>query len=326
MPPGGTGIRVPSRRGDAPIWANTMFYQPSSPLAAIRKLVPKAVVDFDGGSYLSTAVTLAHDADVAIVFATQWMTEGADAPDFSLPDGQDALISAIAAANPNTIVVLETGGPVAMPWLSRVRGVIEAWYPGARGGEAIANILFGETNPSGKLPITFPQNVAQLPRPKIPGFGLPPNSKIDVNYDIEGADVGYRWFARKGLKPLFAFGLGLSYTSFTISDFSAQGGKTVSASFKLANNGTRDGAETAQLYLLDAGKKKEERLLGFAKADLKSGEDRTLTISADRRLLANYDEGAHRWRIDAGNYKVGLGTSSEDIKSTATITLDGDLF
>ncbi|HXZ67111.1 MAG TPA: glycoside hydrolase family 3 C-terminal domain-containing protein, partial [Alphaproteobacteria bacterium] len=263
--------------------------------------------------------------DVAIVFATQWMTEGADAPDLSLPDGQDELISAVAAANPNTIVVLETGGPVAMPWLGQVKGVIEAWYPGARGGEAIADILFGVSNPSGRLPITFPRSVEQLPRPQIPGLGLPFGSKVDVNYNIEGADVGYRWFARQGLKPAFPFGFGLSYTSFALSDLAAQGGKTMTATFKVSNTGAREGAEVAQLYLLSPNKRRQ-RLVGFAKVDLKPGESKSLTIEADRRLLANYDEAAHKWRINAGTYKLGLGNSSENIEATAEVVLEPALF
>jgi len=325
LPPGGTEIRVPSRRGDAPAWASTMIYQPSSPVAAMRKLAPNAAIDFDGGAYNSAASKLARGTDVAIVCATQWMTEGADAPDLSLPDGQDELISAVAAANPNTIVVLETGGPVAMPWLGQVKGVIEAWYPGARGGEAIADILFGVSNPSGRLPITFPRSVEQLPRPQIPGLGLPFGSKVDVNYNIEGADVGYRWFARQGLKPAFPFGFGLSYTSFALSDLTAQGGKTMTATFKVSNTGAREGAEVAQLYLLSPNKRRQ-RLVGFAKVDLKPGESKSLTIEADRRLLANYDEAAHKWRINAGTYKLGLGNSSENIEATAEVVLEPALF
>ena len=140
---------------------------------------------------------MAKTCDVAIVFVTQWMLEGADAPDLNLPDGQDALIAAVAAANPHTVVVLETGGPVAMPWLARVPAVMEAWYPGARGGEAIVDALFGRTDPAGRLPITFPAALAQLPRPAIPGFGQAEGTKIVVDY-MEGANVGYRWFSAQG--------------------------------------------------------------------------------------------------------------------------------
>jgi len=131
-------------------------YHPSSPLEAIRARASSAQVRFNNGRYASEAAALARVSDVVLVFATQWMTEGADAPDLSLPSGQDTLIDTIASANPNTVVVLETGGPVTMPWIDKVNAVIAAWYPGCRGGEAIAAVLFGEVNPSGRLPISFP--------------------------------------------------------------------------------------------------------------------------------------------------------------------------
>ncbi|MGH8144482.1 MAG: glycoside hydrolase family 3 C-terminal domain-containing protein, partial [Steroidobacteraceae bacterium] len=153
--PGGASVLIPLGGGNS-AFNPAMEFQRSVPLAAIRARVPKAEVRYRNGRYISDAVSAAKRADVAIVFATQWMTEGFDVPDLSLPDGQDALITAVAAANPHTIVVLETGGPVLMPWLDRTAAVIEAWYPGARGAQAIAAVLFGDQNPSGRLPVTFP--------------------------------------------------------------------------------------------------------------------------------------------------------------------------
>ena len=189
------------------------MYHPSSPYRAILKKASGLELAYDNGTYPSSAADLARRADIAIVFATKWMQEGDDAPDLSLPEGQDAMIAAVVAANPRTIVVLETGGPVLMPWLGKAAAVIEAWYPGGQGGAAIADILFGDVNPSGRLPMSFPASLKQLPRPEIPGWRLPANRSFDVHY-AEGADVGYRWFARHRLHPLFPFGAGLSYTHF----------------------------------------------------------------------------------------------------------------
>jgi beta-glucosidase len=183
----------------------TMVFDPSSPVKAIKAKAVGAEVRFIDGAYPAAAAGLAKGADAVVIFATQWMIEGEDVPDLTLPNGQDALIAAVAAANPKTVVVLETGGPVLMPWLSKVGAVVEAWYPGAKGGDVIADLLFGDVNPSGRLPITFPAEPSQLPRPEIPGFGGHDEAQLDVDYDIEGADVGYRWFARK--RDLCAGGL-----------------------------------------------------------------------------------------------------------------------
>ena len=187
--------------GEGPLsFIRRAMYMPSSHLKAIRAGAPQAKVTFDDGRYPSAAADLAKTADVAIVFATQWMMEAYDSPDLSLPSGQDELIAAVAAANPNTIVVLETGGPVAMPWLDRVGAVVEAWYPGIRGGEAIADLLLGKVAPSGRLPITFPASIAQTPHPILPGINVPEGQQFDVDY-AEGSDVGYRWFAKTAAKP-----------------------------------------------------------------------------------------------------------------------------
>jgi beta-glucosidase len=291
-------------------------YHRSVPVQAIKALAPRADVRFRDGRYVSAAVTQARQADIAIVFATQWSGEGFDQPDLSLPRGQDALIAAVAAANPNTIVVLETGGPVLMPWLDKTAAIVQAWYPGARGGEAIAAVLFGETNPSGRLPITFPASEEQLPRAKVDGFdelepdfsGAPPtaDATLAVDYDIEGSDLGYRWNARKGHRALFPFGYGLSYTTFATSGLKTNG---ATASFEVKNTGTRAGATVAQLYLVSRAGETKQRLVGYRRVELDAGEARQVTLTIDPRLLADWRDDA--WRIPAGEYRFALGEHAE---------------
>lgn len=305
---------------------NTMVFDPDPPLAAIRASAPNATVRFDTGRYPSAAAALARWADVAIVLTTQWMAEGADAPDLSLPEGQDALIAAVAAANPHTIVVLETGNPVAMPWLDRVAAVVEAWYPGQRGGHAIADVLFGRVDPSGHLPITFPKALAQEPRPRIPGIEAAAGRQFDVDYRTEGASVGYRWFAREGLEPLFAFGYGLSYTHFAYSGLEVRGGNALSVSFTVTNAGKRSGDAVPQVYLTSAAGRKELRLIGFSRVSLAPGQSRHVTVKADSRLLADFDESVHAWRIQPGDYQVALARSAEDPVATGEAKLSGRVF
>lgn len=304
------------------VWAGFISeqYHRSSPLEAIQARAKTAKVTFRDGRYIADAVAKAKQSEVAIIFATQWTTEGLDVPDLSLPNGQNELITAVAAANPNTIVVLETGGPVKMPWLDKVAGVIEAWYPGARGGPAIASILFGETNPSGHLPLTFPVDESQLPRPKLDGSdwvepdfaGNPtsPSDALTADYDIEGSDVGYRWFARQGQKALFPFGHGLSYTTFESAGLKVKG---LSASFTVKNTGKREGADVAQVYMVDRNGEKKQRLVGFARVNLAAGASQTVTVKFDRRLLADWKDGG--WAMPAGEYAFALGENAEKLSA-----------
>ena len=303
IPLGGEGMMGPFR---------SEYFNGSSPLAAIRKAAPEAKVTFDDGRYLSAAVAAAKAADVVVVFGNQWMGEGEDAPDLSLPNGQDTLIAAVAAANPNAIVVLQTGGPVSMPWLDKAGAVIEAWYSGAKGGEAIADVLFGVVNPSGRLPVTFPASIEQYPRVHSPGLGLPEKTPFDVVYS-EGADVGYRRFAATGQKPLFPFGYGLSYTSFAYANLKVTGGQTLTVAFDVTNTGRRAGKDAPQVYLTDAAGKATQRLIGFEKIDLKPGETRRVTLTADPRLLASFDPKAKRWVLDKGAYQVGVGAAAVNL-------------
>jgi beta-glucosidase len=300
---GGPGIMGSSRN---------LYLLPSSPQAELGTLLPAAEIDFDPGMTPAESALLARRCDVAIVFAIRVEGEGFDLPDLSLPWGQDAIIDAVASANPNTIVVLETGNPVAMPWRDEVRAVVEAWYPGQAGGRAIAEVLTGAVNPSGRLPITFPADLAQTPRPELPGLGEPWGTPTTIRYD-EGAEVGYRWFAAQGARPLYAFGHGLSYTTFAHGDLEVTGGDTITASFTVTNTGEREGADVPQLYLTDAAGDQRMRLLGFERVQLAPGESRSVTVKAEPRLLARYDADAGRWHIAEGGYRVALGKAADDL-------------
>ncbi|GGB42876.1 glycosyl hydrolase [Sphingomonas metalli] len=301
-------------------------YHRSVPLKALRALAPQADFHFRDGRYIADAVAQAKAADVAIVFANQWATEGLDQPDLSLPNGQDALIDAVVRANPNTIVVLQTGGPVLMPWLDRTAAVVEAWFPGARGAEAIANVLFGRVNPSGKLPITFPAGTSQLPRPQLDGFdtlepdfagGMPrPGMTLQANYAIEGSDLGYRWNARKGHQALFPFGYGLSYTQFGMTGLRVDGMK---ARFEVANTGQRDGATIAQLYLVERAGKPVRRLVGFQRVQLGRGASQRVDLVIDPRLLA--DAVSEGWSMPGGRYRFALGNDAEHLGEAITTQL-----
>jgi beta-glucosidase len=286
---------------------------PSSPLRAIRALVGEgSEVVFSDGRYPREAARLAATADVAVVFGIQWMSENFDAPDLTLPQGQDELIGAVAAANPRTVVVLETGGPVLMPWLDKTAAVVDAWFPGQRGGEAIANVLFGVAEPGGRLAVTFPAAETQLPRPEIPGFGPPERVPVTVEYR-EGADVGYRDFARRGEKPLFAFGSGQSYTTFAYGGLEVSGTTDVTVSFTATNTGQRPGYAVPQVYLTAVPGGPDRRLLGWGKALLAPGETKRFTVQVDARLLAKYSTQARGWQVAGGKYEIALGASAEEL-------------
>jgi beta-glucosidase len=299
-------------------WPGPVMYYPSSPLLALKSLMPTAQVTFVDGSDPAAAAAAARGADVALVFITQWTGEAFDVP-YALPDNQDALVEAVAAANPRTVAVLETGGPVAMPWAGRVAGILEAWYPGTAGGEAIANLLTGKVAPSGRLPVTFARDESQLPRPVLPGAGLKDGEMFSIHYS-EGAAVGYKWFDAKGLEPLFPFGHGLSYTRFAYSGLRASAPRgQLAVSFRIRNTGKQRGMEVPQVYVAGSGWEAPKRLAGFRKVDLAPGASTSITLTVDPRLLATFS--GNQWRIAGGSYKVMLGASSRDIRETATVRL-----
>ncbi len=328
QPLGGPSVSLPMG-GEGPLAKyNNQTYHGTAPLAAIRALAPNAKVTFHDGRYAAEAVAAAKTADVTIVFATQWMAEGADVPDLSLPGGQDALIAAVTTANPKTIVVLETGGPVLMPWLNRTGAVMEAWYGGVRGGDAIAATLFGDSNPSGRLPVTFPASLDQLPRPALPYAGMidrdfaagtAAGTRYPIDYDIEGADVGYRWFARKNATPLFPFGFGLSYTQFQSGPMKVTGGAQPKATVTIRNTGTRAGSDVAQLYLVSTPAGRTLRLAGFTKVAVQPGTAANVTVQIEPRILADSKGG--RWTMPAGRYGFALGRSATDLGPVVTVSL-----
>ncbi|HEY0199346.1 MAG TPA: glycoside hydrolase family 3 C-terminal domain-containing protein, partial [Rhodanobacter sp.] len=328
MPPEGNAVS-----GLAPTaWPGPRIYQRSSPLEAINRRV-KGRAQYNDGRDIAAAVKLAAQSEVAVVFVEQWAAESFDLPDMTLPDHQDALVAAVVKANPRTIVVLETNGPVKMPWLAQSGAVLEAWYPGAAGGEAITRLLFGEVAPSGRLPVTWPRDESQLPRPVIAGagldaIGLPPQEQPAdaVDYHIEGADVGYRWFQRRGIEPLFPFGYGLTYTHFAYGKLQSriEHGQLL-VSFEVTNQGRRAGIDVPQLYVtLPGGRhtfRRTRRLAGWNRIALKPGETRRLEITASPRLLADYDEAKRQWQRPAGTYRLQLGHSASTFEGETTIEL-----
>jgi beta-glucosidase len=335
-PPGGNAVPPPPggrRRGFGGFGGGPVWY-PSSPLKAIRAKAPTAKVEYNAGTDPAAAAALAKASRVALVFVHQPASEGRDLPSLSLPDNQDQLVSAVVAANPRTIVVLETGGPVTMPWIDRVSAVLAAWYPGIRGAEAIANLLFGDVNPSAKLPITFARTEADLPHPQIPGsrieeqpapgggggfggFGrrLPP---FDINY-TEGLKVGYKWFDAEDKQPLFPFGHGLSYTTFAYSGLKAS---PKEVTFTVKNTGRRAGAEIAQVYvgLPTSANEPPKRLVAWEKVPLAPGEARTIRLALDPKLLSTFNVEKDGWELVPGDYQVFVGGSSRNAPLVGSVT------
>jgi len=293
-------------------------------LAAVRLgVLPPVPTDA-----IERAARLAADSDVAIVcvgFGGEWQSEGFDRPDMELPGRQNELVKQVAAANPRTIVVLNTGSPITMPWLHQVAAVIQAWYPGQECGNAIADVLFGDVVPSGKLPQTFPVCVEDNPAYlNFPGE----NGKV---YYGEGLFVGYRYYDKKRVAPLFPFGFGLSYTTFSYSPLRLGSQEispddTLQVSVDVTNTGERAGKEVVQLYVRDEQarlQRPEKELKGFAKVHLEPGECKTVTLSIGRSALAYYDDQKRQWVAEAGTFEVLVGASSQDIRVTATFELTG---
>ena len=335
-PVGGNAVPAkPVPDDDTDAFLAIQVWDPSSPLRAIRSKSPNSKVAFASGLDAGAAAKLASDSEVAIVFAHQHTHENADLKNLALPDEQDELIRKVAAANPHTIVVLENGDPVLMPWLGSVKAVLETWYPGARGAEAIANILFGDVNPSGKLVLSFPRSEADLPRPVLQGPPPPPaGQKLDANiltrdtfFDVnysEGMKVGYRWYDAENKDPLFPFGFGLSYSSFAYAKLRVDSARQVSVVFTLKNTSDRAGAEVAQVYLglpASAGEP-PKRLAGWKKVKLGPGETQEVTVSIAARSLAIFDDARNVWEIVPGEYRVFVGGSSREISLTESFRIE----
>jgi len=270
----------------------------------------------------TSAVAGAKAANVAIVFVNKWQSEGSDTGDIDLGATQNNLVSAVAAANPNTIVVLNTGSAVTMPWVNNVKGVLEAWYPGQENGNAIAALLFGDINPSGKLPVTFPTNLGDVPANTAAQW---PGTNGQVQYS-EGVDVGYRSYDSRSVAPLFPFGFGLSYTTFGYSGLTVgqpDGAGNVAVSFRVTNTGTRTGAEVPQVYVsAPAGVGEPPKSLkGFSKVSLAAGASATVNLTLPARAFQYW--GTSGWTTPAGAQTISVGASSRDIRLTGSVTLNG---
>jgi beta-glucosidase len=333
-PIGGNAIDVPGK--GATHWQEEIWF-PTSPLKAIQARAPKATVKYDPGTDPVAAAAAAKGADVAIVFAYEWASEGMDLKSLTLPHDQDAVIAAVAAANPHTIVILETGNPVTMPWVGAPAAILEAWFAGSDGADAVGNVLFGSVNPSGKLPNTFPKSEADLPHPTLTtpppesdhfngpaspeqwAKGLPP---FQVTYD-EGAKVGYKWYEAEKKPVLFPFGFGLSYTTYHYSGLQVTPGETVKATFTVANTGAREGSEIAEVYAMlpDSAGEPFKRLVGFKKIKLDTKAKQTVTVEIDPKYLSIFDEAKDGWTLVPGDYTILVGGSSQDFPLKATVSL-----
>ena len=317
-PPGGN-VADP-KRGNGE-WRKPVYF-PSSPMREIQRKAPNAEVTYNDGSNPTDAAASAKSAELAIVFVNQFMSEGSDAATLSLPDDQDALVSTVAAANPNTIVVLETGGPVSMPWRNQVKGILEAWYPGIGGAQAMANVLFGDVDPSGKLPVTFAARDADLPHPQVLGLerakaalgtadgASDVKTSFDVQYS-EGTRFGYKWFDSEKKEPLYEFGFGLSYTTFAYAGLKVDaGGHAVS--FTVTNTGLCTGDEIAEVYVElppEAGEN-FKRLAGWQRVPLAPGESKSVTVTLDPLTMSVFDVATDSFELPKGSYRVLVGPSS----------------
>ncbi len=322
-PPGGNAIAPPGHRATS--WQAHIWF-PTSPLRALRRALPGRDIQYNSGHNLAAAAALARGANVAIVFAHQWESEGMDLKNLMLPGRQNQLIERVAAANPHTIVVLESGTAVTMPWIHQVRGIVEAWYAGSSGHKALAQVLTGRVNPSGKLAMTFPVSTSELPRPEIPPLprinwmkfrgNRKAMMKAMMQYTVhyqEGAKVGYKWYEAEHKPVLFPFGFGLSYTTYAYSGLRlSRNGKTAAATFTVKNTGRRAGAEIAEVYaaLPAAAHEHYRRLVGWARVRLRPGEAKTVTVQLPKMMLSIYSVKQHGWKLLPGTYHVFAGPSS----------------
>jgi beta-glucosidase len=294
-----------------------------TPLQGITAAAPSGTtVTYNNGSSDSSAASAASAASIAVVFANLGESEGSDLTSTDLGTTQDNLITSVAAANPNTIVVLNTGSAVTMPWLSSVKGVLEAWYPGQEDGIAIASVLFGSYNPSGHLTVTFPTSLSQVPASTTAQW---PGSGGNVQYS-EGIDVGYRWYDSKSLTPLFPFGYGLSYTTFSFSNLhvgSLTAGGTATVTATVTNTGSRSGADVAQLYVDDpsASGQPPLQLEGFQRVSLAAGASTTVTFNLTQRSLQYWNSSSSAWSTATGNYGIEVGDSSASLPLSGTLTV-----
>ncbi|MCD4651014.1 MAG: glycoside hydrolase family 3 C-terminal domain-containing protein, partial [Candidatus Cloacimonetes bacterium] len=246
--------------------------------------------------------------------------EGHDKTDIKLGYGQDELVKAVAKANPETVVLLTGGTALEMPWVDEVPAILQMWYLGMESGNAVANILFGDVNPSGKLPVTFPKKLADIPAHKLDDY------RAEYCDYKEGILVGYRWFDTRNVDPLFAFGHGLSYTTFEYTNARVrknnEDGVLYEVQVDIKNTGDMAGKEVVQMYIEDEKCsliRPEKELKGFRKVFLKPGDKTTVTMPIDKRMLSFYDPAKKAWVVESGTFKLLIGSSSRDIRVTANL-------
>lgn len=294
-----------------------------SPVQGIQQRVgPDVTVTTSDGSDLAAAATQAKAADVAVVIVNDTEKEGADRSNMSLPGSQDDLVAAVAAANPHTVVVVDSGAPVLMPWIDSVPSVVEAWYPGEEDGNALAAVVFGDVNPSGKLPVTFPRTEVQTPVSSPERW---PGANGTATYS-EGLQVGYRWYDANSETPLFPFGYGLSYTRFRFQHLNVAGQHgDVTVQATVTNTGRRTGADVVQLYVTDPSAAGEPplQLKGFQRVQLRPGQSKRLTFRLDRRAFSIWDTDAQAWTTVPGRYRVSVGDSSANLPLTGSVDVGG---
>ncbi|MFN2537749.1 MAG: beta-glucosidase [Mycobacteriales bacterium] len=352
LPLSGAGKRIAVIGGPAGPAGAQSFYQGGgssrvplegpngSVVSPLQGIVSRAAQDGDAvtyadGSATADAVAAARAADVAVVFVADSETEGVDRSSLAPSDAtcslvgcvpgsgtdQDALVAAVARANPHTIVVLQTGGPVAMPWLSAVKGVLETWFPGEQDGHVVAALLFGDVNPSGKLPYTFPKKLSDSPIRSARQYpGVTDGKGVPHSTYGEGLLVGYRWYDAKRITPLFPFGFGLSYTTFRYSGLQVSG---TTVSFDVTNTGSRTGAEAAQLYVgfPTAAHEPRKQLKGYRKVQLRPGQTARINLSLDARAFQYWRTASHSWATAPGCYTVRVGGSSASLPLSGLMRL-----
>jgi beta-glucosidase len=307
----------------------TITYAPGYRIARGQQADPKLIAE---------AVAAAKAAEVAIVVGgwihgydynnwddNAYDAESVDKPDLHMPFGQDELVKAVLAANPNTVVVLMGGGPIDVSaWAGQARGIVEAWYPGMEGGNALAHILFGDVNPSGKLPLTFPVKLEDSPVYVLGEYPSSPGNPLKEVYK-DDIFVGYRYFDTYKVAPQFAFGHGLSYTTFKYSGLSVVAGpKSATVKLTVTNTGRVAGAEVVQVYVKDEQatvKRPEKELKGFEKVFLKPGEAKAITLTLDAGAFQYYDEAKKQWVLEPGRFDILVGSSSRDIRLTGSVVL-----
>jgi beta-glucosidase len=324
---GSAGAKLPISVGDGS--ARVVLPYQVTPLLGITNRVSSSVKlsysQGDGGQ-IAAAVDVAKNSDVAIVFVGERSSEGVDRPGLALPGDQNDLVAAVAAANSRTIVVLNVAAPMVLPWIDSVAATLVAWFPGQENGNAVASVLFGEVNPSGKLPITFPRTADQIPVSTLAQF---PGVRGHVAYS-EKLLMGYRWYDANGVPPLFPFGHGLSYTTFAYNNLtirSAAVPKRIDVALDLTNTGNRPGAETVQLYLgsPESAGEPPQQLKGFEKVSLSPGETRHVTFSLTPDELSYWDTDIRNWVVPRGIYRIAVGSSSRDIRLTGSFAIASDI-